>query len=182
MTIKNTVLPKIIHVVGGTFPSQQTLNAVSQIDPVSSVINTLNANPYLIGVFYLFLNLGGRFVSLELTKKQEMLLANPFLRPFILFCIMFISTRNLAVAFWTTLGILSVLRLFANENSEFCLIPGWRETPVNQEAEDVYTIIMEKISKIPHEIEDNHHDVNSENTNSNPLNPTNDVEQYDDYS
>jgi hypothetical protein len=108
--------------------------------------------------FYLFLNLGGRFISLELTKKQEMFLANPILRPFILFCVMFISTRNLAVAFWTTVGILSVLRVFANENSPFCLIPGWRETPVNTEATDSYNVVMDKINKIPHETPEEPHE------------------------
>jgi hypothetical protein len=158
MPVRNSGLPQVIQVVGGAPTSiPQAINAISQIDPVSSTINMLNANPYLIGVFYLFLNLGGRFISMELTKKQEMFLANPILRPFILFCVMFISTRNLAVAFWTTIGILAVLRVFANENSPFCLVPGWRETPINADAKDLYNITMDKINKIPHEApEDNH--------------------------
>jgi hypothetical protein len=161
MPIKNGKLPQIIQVVGGS-PSMPIMNSIGQMDPVSSTINVLNANPYLIGVFYLFLNLGGRFISLELTKKQEMFLANPLLRPFILFCVMFISTRNLAVAFWTTFGILAFLRVFANENSSFCLIPGWRETPVDKDVKDSYNIVMEKINKIPHEPPEDNNDVHTE--------------------
>jgi hypothetical protein len=66
---------------------------------------------------------------------------------------MFISTRNLAVAFWTTVGILAVLWVFANENSAFCIIPGWKEkTP-----ELNYDANMSKLKKI--EVpEDGHHD------------------------
>ncbi len=159
MPLRNGGLPKIIQVIGGSPTILPQINQmVGQIDPVSSLINMLNANPYLIAIFYLFLNLGGRFISLELTKKQEMFLANPILRPFILFCVMFISTRNLAVAFWTTVGILAVLRVFANENSPFCLIPGWRETPVNTEATDSYNVVMDKINKIPHETPEEPHE------------------------
>lgn len=188
MPVKNGGLPQIIQVVGGAPTSLpqtavqtvQAVQAIGQMDPVSSIINMLNANPYLIGVFYLFLNLGGRFISLELTKKQEMFLANPILRPFILFCVMFISTRNLAVAFWTTVGILAVLRVFANENSPFCLVPGWRETPVEAEAKDLYNIMMAKINKIPHEAPEDNHDTGShENPIIEEVTPT--QEHYEDF-
>ena len=149
--------PAVIQVVNGGAGFQvpniaQPVVAAIQ-DPLSSTLSMLNANPYLIGVFYLFLNLGGRFLSLELTKRQEWFLSQPILRPFILFAVMFISTRNLSVAFWTTVGILSVLWVFANENSAFCIIPGWKEKPpaVNYDAN------MSKLKKIETP-EDGHHE------------------------
>ena len=139
--------PKVIQIINGgagiQFPNlsgirnaaaNATANAASAAasavenankiveDPLTSTLNILNSNPYLIGVFYLFLNLGGRFLSMELTKRQEWFLSQPYLRPFILFAVMFISTRNLAVAFWTTVGLLLIFRVFANENSaRICL-------------------------------------------------------------
>ena len=148
--------PAVIQVVGGSgYPIPNIVQAATAVvqDPLSSTLSMLNSNPYLIGVFYLFLNLGGRFLSLELTKRQEWFLSQPILRPFILFAVMFISTRNLAVAFWTTVGILAVLWVFANENSAFCIIPGWKEkTP-----ELNYDINMSKLKKIETP-EDGHHD------------------------
>jgi len=149
--------PAVIQVVNGgaAFPIPNIMQSATTVvqDPLSSTLSMLNANPYLIGVFYLFLNLGGRFLSLELTKRQEWFLSQPILRPFILFAVMFISTRNLAVAFWTTVGILAVLWVFANENSAFCIIPGWKEkTPeVNYDAN------MSKLKKTETP-EDGHHD------------------------
>jgi len=148
--------PSVIQVVGGAGFPMPGLPAVAPtmiMDPLSSTLSLLNSNPYLIGIFYLFLNLGGRFLSLELTKRQEWFLAQSYVRPFILFAVMFISTRNLAVAFWTTVGILSVLWLFANENSAFCLIPGWKE----KAPENNYDVNMNKLKKteIP---EDGNHD------------------------
>ena len=75
----------------------------------------------------ILLNLGGRFLPMELTKQQEAFLQTAWVRPIILFVVIFIGTRNLAVAFWLTLGIFSILWFFANEKSAFCMIPGWCE-------------------------------------------------------
>lgn len=95
------------------------------IDPLSMTLFSLNSNPYLIGMFMILLNLGARFLPMELTKQQEAFLQHGFVRPIILFVVIFIGTRNLAVAFWLTLGIFSLLWFFANEKSAFCMIPGW---------------------------------------------------------
>ena len=107
---------------------------------------------------------------MELTKRQEWFLAQPYVRPFILFSVMFIATRNLAVAFWSTTGILSILWLFANENSSLCLIPGWRTDAAKKEAEEkTYDEKMKAVQKNadhgqhdhpPHEEEhqEEHHD------------------------
>jgi len=122
--------PPVIQVMGGPaggFVPPLPAMPLPTMDPLSSILASLGGNPYTIGIFYIILNLGGRFLTLELTKRQEWFLAQPFMRPFILFAVMFIATRNLAVAFYTTLGVLSVLWLFANENSVFCMIPGWRD-------------------------------------------------------
>jgi hypothetical protein len=124
----------VIQVVGGNGGFMPPLPP--PMDPFSNILAALNANPYLIGVFYIFLNLGGRFLTLELTKKQESFLSHAYVRPFILFCVMFVATRNIAVAFWITTGVLSVIWLFANENSALCLIPEWRNDKEKKEQED----------------------------------------------
>ena len=124
------------------------------LDPLSATLTVLNGNPYIIGIFYIFLNLGGRFLSMELTKRQEWFLAQPYVRPFILFAVMFIATRNLAVAFWATALVLSVLWLFANENSSLCLIPGWRTDGSKKvEADKTYD---EKMKAVQKHAEDHH--------------------------
>ena len=95
------------------------------LDPLSQAIVFVNTNPYIIGCFMLLLNLGGRFLSLELTKKQEEFLAAPWLRPALFFTVVFIATRNLAAAFWVTLLFFSIIWVVANEHSPYCLIPSW---------------------------------------------------------
>ncbi len=95
------------------------------IDIISSSIMSLNGNPYIIGCFMLLLNLGGRFLALELTKKQEEFLQHKFLRPLLFFTVIFIATRNLVAAFWVTVFFFFVIWVVANENSPFCMIPSW---------------------------------------------------------
>lgn len=158
------VKPQVIQVIGGAgMPALMPPMQPVVIDSLSATLNVFNSNPYLIGVFYLFLNLGGRFLSLELTKRQEWFLSQSYVRPFILFAVMFISTRNIAVAFWTTVCILSVLWVFANENSDFCLIPGWKQN--NIPATNNYDDVMNRIKNLmksdePHD--DGHPEPNHE--------------------
>jgi hypothetical protein len=97
------------------------------MDVLSTTLFSLNNNPYIIAVFMLLLNLGGRSLSMELTKKQEEFLQHRWLRPVIFFTVIFVATRNLAVAFWMTFFLFLILWIVANEKSPFCLVPGWRE-------------------------------------------------------
>ena len=95
------------------------------VDPMSMAIMTINSNPFIIGTFMLLLNLGGRFLTLELTKKQEAFLQASWIRPLIFFTVVFIATRNIAAAFWVTLFFFFIIWVVANENSSFCMIPSW---------------------------------------------------------
>jgi len=95
------------------------------MDPLSNTIMMVNTNPYIIGMLMLLLNLGGRFLSLELTKKQEAFLQAPWIRPIIFFTVVFMATRNAVVAFWLTLALFFLIWVVANEHSPFCMIPEW---------------------------------------------------------
>lgn len=112
----------------GPFPPFPPLPMPPQmggVDPMSMAIMTINSNPFIIGTFMLLLNLGGRFLTLELTKKQEAFLQASWIRPLIFFTVVFIATRNIAAAFWVTLFFFFIIWVVANENSSFCMIPSW---------------------------------------------------------
>lgn len=109
------------------------------MDPLSAGILWINTNPYIIGMFMLLLNLGGRFLALELTKKQEAFLQAAWVRPFIFFTVIFIATRNIVAAFWVTLLFFFIIWVVANENSPFCMIPGWcGDAKESEVAKDTY--------------------------------------------
>lgn len=95
------------------------------MDPLSTTLMSISSNPFLVGTFMLLLNLGGRFLSLELTKKQEEFLQAPWVRPLIFFTVIFIATRNISAAFWVSLGFFFLIWVVANEKSPYCMIPSW---------------------------------------------------------
>ena len=89
---------------------------------ITSLLQDINTNPYVLGLAYILLNLGGRFMVLSVTPAQEAFLQNIIFRPLLLFAIMFIGTRNMVVAFWLTLIVLSALHYLFNEQSDWYLL------------------------------------------------------------
>lgn len=94
------------------------------IHPADATLMYINSNPYFIGLMMLTLNLGGRFISLELSKSQEAFFQNPWVRRFLIFTVLFVGTRNIAVAFWMTFIVVLVLGHLLNENSALCIYTG----------------------------------------------------------
>jgi hypothetical protein len=91
------------------------------LGPLDAAILSLNSNPYFIGTMMLLLNLGGRFISMEISKSQEQFFQNPWIRRMLIFTVLFVGTRNIMVAFWMTLIIILCIGYLFNENSSLCL-------------------------------------------------------------
>jgi hypothetical protein len=82
---------------------------------------SINSNPYFIGSMMLMMNLGGRFLSMEMTQGQERFFQSPWVRRFLIFIVIFMGTRNVLVAFWMTLVIILLIGYLFNENSSLCI-------------------------------------------------------------
>ena len=105
-----------------TVPAMSSLAQSSlQLAPLDAALMSLNSNPYFIGVMMLLLNFGGRFLPMEMTREQEQVFQNPWVRRFLIFIIIFIGTRNVLVAFWLSLFIILCIGYLFNENSSLCL-------------------------------------------------------------
>lgn len=91
------------------------------LGPLDTAIMSLNSNPYFIGTMMLLLNLGGRFISMEMSRSQEQFFQNPWIRRLLIFTVLFVGTRNVLVAFWMTLIIVLLIGYLFNENSSLCL-------------------------------------------------------------
>ena len=98
-----------------------TVAAAPVLDPLDALLMTINSNPYFIGVMMILLNLGGRFLALEVTKGQEQFFQNAWVRRFLIFVVLFMGTRNVLVAFWMTIVIVLLIGYLFNENSSLCL-------------------------------------------------------------
>jgi hypothetical protein len=92
-----------------------------QLGTFDAALMSLNSNPYFIGTMMLLLNLGGRFIGMEVSKGQEQFFQNPWVRRLLIFVVLFVGTRNVLVAFWMTLIIVLCIGYLFNENSSLCL-------------------------------------------------------------
>ena len=97
-------------------------NPMTASDHILMSIHDVNMNPYLLGLAYILLNLGGRFMVMSVSPGQERFLQNIVFRPLLLFAIMFIGTRNLIVAFWLTVVVILCLHYLLNEESDWYLL------------------------------------------------------------
>lgn len=95
--------------------------AIAATNPLDVLMAGVNSNPYFIGIMMLLLNLGGRFLALEISKDQEKFLSHPAIRRFFLFAVLFVATRNVIIAAGLTVIVIFVLGYLFNENSELCL-------------------------------------------------------------
>jgi hypothetical protein len=97
------------------------LGTMAALSPIDSILHIFNSNPYFIGITMLLMNLGGRFLTLEVSKKQEQFLQHPWVRRSLIFIVIFIGTRSIWVAFWTTLVVVLLMGYLFNENSALCI-------------------------------------------------------------
>jgi hypothetical protein len=111
---------------------------------IDILLHGINSNPYFIGVMMLLLNLGGRFLSLEVSKGQEQFLSNPMIRRFLLFVVLFVGTRNVLVAAGMTVVIVILLGYLLNENSDLYIFHSTATKKVKVAETNSYGLSMEE--------------------------------------
>ena len=95
---------------------------VAITSPFETVLGVFNTNLYFVGIMMLILNLGGRFIAMEITKEQEGFFQHPWVRRFLIFVVLFVATRNLIISFWLTVIVVLTMGYLFNENSALCII------------------------------------------------------------
>ena len=86
-------------------------------------LEILNNNKYFIGVLMILLNLGSKYISVELSESQEQFLGSPIIRRIILFTVFFTATRDIWISFLLTAAFVILVGGIFNDSSNYCLIP-----------------------------------------------------------
>lgn len=111
-----------VGVTTGAVGMATQVAAAAAIDPITQVVGYLSTNPWLAGVCYVVLNLGGKHIAMNLTPEQEKMMGSLWIRPIIIFCLCFVATRNVVTAFWLTAIFMLVFYVILYEASPFCLL------------------------------------------------------------
>ena len=136
-----------------SLPPAPVIATAVALNPIEHVFTSINTNPYFIGLMMLLLNLGGRFLGMEVTKEQEKFFQQPWIRRALIFTVLFVATRNVFVAFIMTLIVLLLLSFLFNENSDLYLFTKPKDTPsapvgMTPEEIEIFRKLNEKQAKL----------------------------------
>ena len=86
-------------------------------------LNVLNDNKYFAGVIMLVMNIGSKYITIDLSKTQEAYFRYTLGRQIIIFSILWVGTRDITISLVLTAVFILLVDYLFNENSKFCIIP-----------------------------------------------------------
>ena len=103
----------------------------------SSIATFLNTSPFVSGCVMLIMNLGGKYVMMDIPKGMNYFFEHPGIRKLTVFCIAFVATRNIKTALLVALIFILFSRFLMNEKSTCCLnfVKQIHKTNLKKEAE-----------------------------------------------
>jgi len=100
-----------------TKDKSKTLNRLLNVSQV------LNDNKVFAGVVMLIMNIGSKYINIELSKTQENYIKYSIGRQLIIFSILWVGTRDIFVSLFMTVLFILFADYLLNENSYYCIIP-----------------------------------------------------------
>ena len=86
-------------------------------------LDNVNQSKYFYGFLMILLNMGAKYIEMDLVESQKTFLSSKLIRRLIIFTISFIATRDfIASLIITSAFIIIVLNLFHAE-SQYCILP-----------------------------------------------------------
>lgn len=90
---------------------------------VHSSVKSLNDSKYMAGLCMIILNVGSKYITIELSQSQEDYIKNTIGRQLLLFSIAWMGTRDVYTSLILTALFVVLTQYLFNENSSFCVLP-----------------------------------------------------------
>ena len=87
------------------------------------MLESLNNSKLFAGIMIIFLNLGSKFITIDLSKTQKEFLANSILRQVLIFAIAFVGTRDLLISIFLTAAFTVMVDGLLSEKSPISILP-----------------------------------------------------------
>jgi len=88
-----------------------------------SLLKTLNDNKFFAGIIMLIMNIGSKYISIELSKTQENYIKYSLGRQILIFAVLWMGTRDIVTALILTIAFILFADYLFNEHSTYCIIP-----------------------------------------------------------
>lgn len=99
-------------------------------------VQTINQSKYFYGILMILLNIGAKYIEIDIPKHHKQFLSSKLIRRILIFTVAFIATRDVIVSLVITAAfIILVLNLFNNE-SQYCILPkSFKDLDLNKDGE-----------------------------------------------
>lgn len=87
-----------------------------------NVTRVLNDNKFFAGIVMLIMNIGSKYITIDLSKTQENYIKYSLGRQLIIFSILWVGTRDIFISLVMTLVFILFADYLFNENSCYCIM------------------------------------------------------------
>lgn len=119
----------------------------------------LNNNIYLSGITMLLLNIGSKYITIDISPSQQQFLKHTFVRRLVLFSIFYMGTKEIILSLGLTAIFIVLSNSILNADSKYCLLSkNMKQTEVSN---DEYKAAQDTVQKYESQNEkpiDKHHD------------------------
>ena len=88
-----------------------------------SFLDDLNKSKLFAGLAMLMLNIGSKYIVIELSPNQESYFRNNIARQLLIFSIAWMGTRDIVISLYITAAFTILTQFLLNEKSRFCVLP-----------------------------------------------------------
>ena len=88
---------------------------------ITELVKPINDNKFVLALVMMFLNIGSKYIDFGFSKTQEHALRNGIGKELLIFCVMFVGTRDIILSAIVTFIFFIFSEYLLNENSKFCL-------------------------------------------------------------
>jgi hypothetical protein len=87
------------------------------------LIESINGSKLFVGLMMIFLNIGSKFITIELSQTQKEYLTNSILRQVLIFAVAFVGTRDIVTSLVLTAVFTILVDGLLNESSPIGILP-----------------------------------------------------------
>ena len=106
-----------------------------KLKTIPTIIDRINNSKYMAGIAMIVLNIGSKYIIMELSESQEAFMTNKIFRRFAIFTISFIATRDIITSLILTAVFIILVGNVFNENSKYSIV---KKKPFKQVAKNDY--------------------------------------------
>lgn len=98
---------------------------VKILQEIHNRVMSLNNSKFFAGVIMILLNIGSKYITIELSKNQEQYLKHYVSRIILLFAISWMGTHDIYTSLILTSSFIVMTEYLFNEESSFCVLPSY---------------------------------------------------------